>query len=242
MRSLGEEIVLVALRPDGRVNCATTLRFALAGAELVSLVIAERVGVQDERIVVLDPSPTGDALLDAALSDIVKVTGGGRPPKAKTWAARTRSHPVTSYLRRLAEVGIVREQRSKALGIFTSTRWIIQDPGPIASARERLDGIALSQEPVVAVEAAFGALVHVIGLDKILYPGGGGSPARNRLRLIAKGDPASRAVGEAMEGVRAGVDAAVEAAVDAAVHASVAAAHHAATSHHAGAGGGGGHH
>lgn len=242
MPNLGEEIVLVALRPDGRVNGATTLRFALAGAELVGLVLAERVGIQDDRIVVLDPSPTGDVLLDAAIADIVHVTGGGRPPKPKTWVARSRSHPVTSYLRHLAELGIVREQRSKALGVFTSTRWLIRDSGPITAARARLDGIALSQEPVAAVEAAFGALVHVIGLDKVLYPGSGGKAARSRLSLIAKGDPASRAVGEAMEGVRAGVDAAVEAAVDAAIHASVAAAHHAAASHHAGGGGGGGHH
>ncbi|WP_084316166.1 GOLPH3/VPS74 family protein [Actinospica robiniae] len=241
MPNLGEEIVLVALRPDGRVSGATTLHFALAGAELVSLVIAERVGIRDERIVILDPAPTGDVLLDAALADIAKVTGGGRPPKPKTWVARSRSHPVTTYLRQLAKLGIVREQRSKALGVFTSTRWITVDPTPVAAARARLDGIALSQEPVAAVEAAFGALVHVIGLDKVLYPGREGSPARARLNLIAKGDPASRAVGEAMEGVQAGVDAAVEAAVDAAIHASVAAAHHAATAHHAG-GAGGGHH
>lgn len=241
MRNLGEEVVLVALRPDGKVNSATTLRFALAGAELVGLVVAQRVGIRDERIVILDPSPTGDVLLDAALADIVHVTGGGRPPKPKTWVARTRSHPVTAYLRRLAELGIVREQRSKALGVFRSTRWIIVDREPVAAARARLDAIALSQEPVAAVEAAFGALVHVIGLDKVLYPGREGSAARARLRRITKGDPASRAVGEAIEEVRSSIEASVEAAVDAAVHASVAAAHHAASSHHAG-GGGSGHH
>lgn len=242
MPNLGEEIVLVALRPDGKVNGATTLRFALAGAELVGLVIAERVGIQNERIVVLDPSPTGDVLLDAALADIVHVTGGGRPPKPRTWVARTRSHPVTSYLRRLAELGIVREQRSRVLGVFSSTRWMILDPEPIAAARARLDAIALSQEPVESAEAAFGGLVHAIGLDRALYRGSEGGAARARLRLIAKGDPASRAVGDALEGVQASIDAAVDASVHAAIHASVAAAHHAASSHHAAGGGGGGHH
>ena len=239
MRKLGEDIVLVALREDGKVSSSATLRFGVAGGELVELVVAGRVGVERGRLTVLDSTPTGDALLDAALASIA---GARRAPQPKTWVAQSRAGHLQGYLRRMAELGIVREERVRVLGIFGSRRWPIQDPASISQARARLDAVALSEGPVSLTEAAFGGLVHAVGLDRALYRGSAGRPARARLQKIAKRDPASRAVGEAVDALQESVDAAVDSAVSAAVSASVHAAHHAASAHHGGGGGGGGHH
>ena len=92
MRTLGDDIVLLALRPDGRLAAAAKLRFALSGAELVGLAEAGRVGVDSDRIVVLDSAPTGDPLLDAALEDLV----GRRhptPPRPRRNPRRAAAQP-----------------------------------------------------------------------------------------------------------------------------------------------------
>jgi Golgi phosphoprotein 3 (GPP34) len=249
MRTLGDDIVLLALRPDGRLAAAAKLRFALSGSELVGLAEARRVEVDSDRIIVLDPSPTGDPLLDAALDDLI---GQRRPPSAKRWVARERPGLVGRYLQRLSEAGVVRAERHKVLGFLPSPRWPVVDLARAAEARQRLDALAASresQDPLEPTRAALGALVHAIGLDAVLYPGPDGRPARQRLKQIARVAPAAGPVQDALhdaqEAARAGVDAATDAAVraatEAAIHASVQAAHHAAQqSGHSG--GGGGHH
>ena len=241
MQTLGEDVVLLALRQDGRFHSTgAQLRLALSGAELVQLAASRRIAVEAGRVTVLDPSPTGDARLDAALADIGR---GRRAPKAADWVARPRPRHLDAYLFALAAAGVLRPERRKLLGVLPSVRWMAADAAPRAAARARLNAIALTQEPVDAVAAALGGLVHAIGLDRTLYPGREGQQARRRLKLVAERDPASRAVRSAAEAaVQASVDAAVNASVNAAVTAAVHATHHAAaaTGHHGGAGGGGG--
>ncbi|HEX4791531.1 MAG TPA: GPP34 family phosphoprotein [Actinospica sp.] len=244
MQTLGDDIVLLALRQDGKFHTAAgqRLRLAVSGAELVELAAARHITIERGRVVVIDPSPTGDARLDAALADIQR---SRRAPKASDWVAKQRSKHLGGYLAALAAEGVLRPERRKLLGVLPSVRWPAADPGRVDAARARLDAIALSDEPADAVHAALGGLVHAIGLDKALYPGREGHSARRRLKLVAERDPASGAVHDAVRAsVDASVDAAVEASVHAAIHASVHATHHAAAHDAAvgGHGGGGGHH
>jgi hypothetical protein len=49
----------------------------------------------------------------------------------------------------------------------------------------RLDTIALSSGPVGVTQAAFGGLLHAVGLSAVLYPRGEGRRARKRLQSLA---------------------------------------------------------
>lgn len=239
MRTLGEDIVLLALRQDGKLRAVEKVPFALSGSELVRLAAARRLTVEKGRVSVLDASPTGDPRLDDALVDIARHR---RPPKASDWVGKARSGHLNRYLEALADAGVIRRERYKALGFIPASRWLLAERAPLDAARARLDALALTDRPADAVQAALGGLVRAIGLDRALYPGREGQPARQRLKRLAERDPAARAVGGA---VRAAVDAAVDASVDAAVSASVHAAVHAsvhATQHAADHGGAGGHH
>ena len=242
MRTLGEDIVLLAIRPDGKLSVAEKLRFAVAGSELVRLAAERRVDVVDGRIEVLDRTPTGDVLLDAAFLHIQRAK---RAPRAKSWVAQLRPHLVGAYLKQLIARGVVRADRRRALGIFTTTRWTVIDSARAADARARLDEVARSSGTADAAQSALGGLVHAIGLDAVIYPrseGEASKSARRRLKEIAQRDAVSKAIHTAAE--RAAVDASIDAAVSASIHsavtASVHAAHHA--SHDGGAGGGGHHH
>jgi hypothetical protein len=240
MRTLGEDVLLLALRENGTVAAAEKMRFALAGSELVRLAEAGRVEIVKGRIVVLDPEPTQDPLsdslpdplLDAALASIRTAK---RPPRAKDWVAG-RAGMTRQYLQRLIDSGAVRLEVRKALRVFTVRRWFVLDRERVGRLRAELDAIADSEGPVDSPQAALGGLVYAVGLGASLYPGAEGRSARKRLEWIAKHNAAADAVGGA---VADAARAAIRASIDAAVSASVDAVHHAAT---AGDGGGGGHH
>jgi hypothetical protein len=267
MWTLGDDIVLLAIRQDGKLAESAKLRFAVAGSELVRLAAARRIDVVKKRIVVIDPTPTGDPLLDAALGGIVR---SRRPPYAKSWVSHASTSLPAAYLDRLAASGVVRKEHRNIL-MVTVTRWFAADIVRGTAARARVDEVAYSQGPVDSAQAALGGLVYAVGLAKDLYPGFKGHAARERLHRISRQDPSVSAVRAAVAdasraavdsatdaatrasmdaAVRASTDAAVRASVDAAVHAAIAAsvsasvdAAHAAAAHSGHDGGGGsGHH
>jgi hypothetical protein len=256
MDELGDDLVLLAARPGGALDIPAKLRFGLSGSELVRLAAAGRVDVERGRVMVLDVTPTGDALLDEALASM---TGGRRQPTAKAWVARQRPSLVDRYLARLEAAGTISADRRKALGFIPVTRWTVADMGRAARARARLEAVASSTGSVDSAQAALAGLASAIDVTRYVFPGLSGAGARRRLRQAARRDPAAgtvaRAVGGASDATdaarRAAIDAATSAATDAAVAASIDAATQAAVSaateaaHHAGGhdgGGGGGHH
>jgi hypothetical protein len=261
MDELGDDLLLLAARPDGTLAIPPKLRFGLSGSELVRLAAARRVDIVRGRIAILDTAPTGDALLDEALASM---TGGRREPTAKAWVARHRRGHVERYLARAEAAGTIRAQRRKALGFIPMTRWTVLDTARAAQARARLQAVAASTGNVDAEQAALAGLATAIDATRVVFPGLAGSAARKRLRQAAKREPAAADAARAAAGAadasaaqraatdaatRAAMDAAVRAATDAAVSAAVDAATQAAVSaatdagHHGGHGGAvGGHH
>jgi hypothetical protein len=132
METLAEDLLLLAVRPNGKLGAAPKLRFGLSGSELVRLAAARRVDIVRGRIVVLDAAPTGDDLLDAALQSM---TGGRRQPTAKAWVAHSRPGLVDRYLDRLAAAGVIRSEGRQIMGLFPGTRWVVVDTGRQAQVR-----------------------------------------------------------------------------------------------------------
>ncbi len=267
METLGEDLLLLAVRPNGKLGATAKLRFGLSGSELVRLAAARRIDIVRGRIVVLDVAPTGDDLLDTALQDMA---GGWRQPTAKSWVARSRRRLVERYLDRLAAAGVIRAEGRQVMGLFPGTRWVVVDTARQAQVRARLDAIASGSAGagnLDSEQAAFAGLADAIGLSALIYPGFAGAAARKNLKQAAKrerpaspaagavadaaaaSDAAARAADDARDAAMraatsAAVDASVRAATDAAVAASIDAATQAAISasadaaaHHGGAAG-----
>lgn len=239
MRTLGEDLVLLAINPrSGRLADADRLRFGLMGAELVRLAADRRVDIKDDRIIVLDAGPTGDPELDAALASLAQAR---RPPRAKKWVGAPRRRICQTYLAHLAEAGTIQADRG---GLLPVTQWRITDEVRAAAARARLDAIAGGSGPVDTEQAAFAGLASASGLGSHLYPGWGNRALRKRLDQVAKSrlvepaglastDATVRLAAEATDAaVRASAaarEAAVRAAQQAATDAAVRAASQAAT-------------
>ncbi len=263
METVGEDLVLLAIRANGTIGVAAKLRFGLAGAELIRLAAMRRIDIERGRIMVLDPSPAGDALLDDALASM---RDGRRPQTAKNWVARNRAGLTRRYLDRLVAAGTIRHERRRVLGFIPADRWIVADAGRVAQAKARLDAIAYGSGGVTSEQAALAGLASAIGLSRLQYPGSADRAAVKRLRTARRemspgvGADVVDATGAAVRDVTsaatdaavhaatdAATQAAIQAATDAAINASIDAATSAATeaAHHAASGGGhggGGHH
>src|SRR5580700_3547588 len=111
METLGDDLVLLAILPNGVIGAAPKLRFGLSGSELIRLAALRRVGVERDRVVVLDQAPTGDLFLDEALASM------HGSPSAKAWVVGSQDELVRRYLERLAAAGTIRLERRKALGL-----------------------------------------------------------------------------------------------------------------------------
>jgi hypothetical protein len=233
METLGDDLALLSLGPNGKIQQDRRLAIALAGSELVQLAARGQVDVADGRIVVRHAERTGDAELDLALESLLRAR---RPPKARVWVSQPRRGIVPAYLGRLEASRAVRSESA-----LVGTRWRIADPARVSGAAARLDAIARSAGPVDTAGVAFGGLAHAAGLDAILYRGLANRGPRTRLKQIAEGkvawaEPTSAVITDAVGGAAraaqaadAASRAAANAAAQAAVSASTAAAVSAAT-------------
>ena len=225
---LSEDLLLLALDAgQGRLGRTYAISYGLMGADLVRLAARGRIDIIDDQIVVRNPAPTGDAVLDAALARIGEPAS---PPRPGEWVQRPHPRICGWYLERLMAAGLICKQTR-----FLITRWRITQTGRLAEARQRLDLIACSAGPVGLSQAAYAGLACAIGLDHVLYPGRRQRAERDRLREIAAGqwtttpavasDSAAAASPDAGSGTgRAATDAATLAAIRAATDAVATAA------------------
>ena len=200
-------LLLVTDDASGRLSApADRVAAGLGGANLVELTLRNKVdltGEQDPgrpgRIIVRDPSPPGDAILDAALETVAGYQGK-RPS--------TVIRPLSKNLRRtlyerLAGNGVVRAEKNRILGVFPVRRWPAQDGSREAEVRRLMTQALVQQVAPDTRTAALIALVHAVGcVDKIVDPGQHGLSKRElraRAKKIAEGNWASAAVRKAIE-------------------------------------------
>jgi hypothetical protein len=200
------EDVLLLLVDDGtgrfRVD-STRLDNVLAGAVLVELVMIERVGFASEggflkrgRMVVLDPTPPGDPVLDRALVTIV----GSRPAKPEQLIAKLRKRLRTTLLERLCAAGALHRSTRKIMGILPRTSWDSVESSREKELRRRLqDALVADATPDLRTAAVVSLLAAVNAAHKIVN--GDKKAVKARAKEIAAGDWASAAVKKAIDAV-----------------------------------------
>jgi Golgi phosphoprotein 3 (GPP34) len=216
-------LLLVTDDASGRLLApAAQVDAGLGGAELAELTLLNKVELSGEgeagkagRIVVRDPSPAGDEVLDAALE--LLVAHQGSKPSAVI-------RPLSKNLRyrlyeRLAASGVVRAGQGRSFGIFPTHTWPAEDAHHEAQVRQLLTQVLVQQQAPDARSAALIALVHALRCEhQIVDPRPYGLSKRQlgaRAEEIAKGNWASEAVRNAITEIIAAV-AATTAAVTAA--------------------------
>jgi hypothetical protein len=216
------EDLLLLLTDDasGRLSTAAAqVDMALGGANLIELTLMNRVDLSREgdegrpgRIIVRDPSPTGDGVLDGALE--VAAAHRGKKPVALIG-------PLSRNLRqilyeRLAASGMVRAEEGRILGVFHTHRWPARDVREEAETRELITRALVEQSAPDARIAALIALLHALRCEhKVVDARACGLSTRQlgeHAARIASGNWASEAVRRAIDEMMAAIIAATTAA------------------------------
>ena len=214
------EDVLLLLTDDtsGRSTLSSShIDLVLAGAVLLDLAILRRVDVTprghpvgEGRLLVVDGTPTGDPLLDAALVRLA----GRKPRRAKDSLAPLKKHLRTAVLGRLAAAGLLRRQESRVLGIFPVTRWPAVDVMHKSEIRAGVRDVLTTGRNPTDREAALVSLLSAV--DKVPLVVGPTEVPRRELRRRAKSIAQGEFAGEAVRRAIAEMNAAVAGAVTAA--------------------------
>jgi hypothetical protein len=186
---------------------STRLDNVLAGAVLVELVTIERVGFASEggrfkrgRMVVLNPTPPGDPVLDRALATVA----ASRPAKPEQLIAKLRKRLRATLLERLSAAGALHRSTRKVMGILPRTSWQAVDSSHEKELRTRLQDVLLADAtPDVRTAALVGLLAAVNAAHKVVK--GEKKAVRARAKDIAAGDWAGAAVKKAIDAVEASI-------------------------------------
>jgi hypothetical protein len=168
-------------------------------------------GVKPGRIVVVDPTPAGDLVLDRALATVA----AGRPAKPEQLIAKLRRRLPAALLERLTAAGVLRRCTGKVMGIVPRTTWPAVDSSHKRVLRARLrDVLVAGATPDGRTGALVSLLVAVDAAHKVV--GGDRTAVRARAKEIATGDWAGAAVKKAVNAVYAAIAAAAVIAASAA--------------------------
>jgi hypothetical protein len=213
-------LLLVTDDASGRLSApGAQVDAGLSGANLVELALMNKVDLSGEgdagkpgRLIVRDPSPPGDEVLDAALG--IVVAHHGRKPSAVI-------RPLGKNLRRtlygrLAASGVIRAERGRVLGVFPARRWPTQDASHEETVRQLRTQALVQQTAPDTRTAALIALVHALKCEHKIFDPRRYGPSRRQLRAraaeIAEGNWASEAVRKAIDEMIAAVAAGAAAA------------------------------
>jgi len=208
-----EEIVLLQLDERGRLIelPLSAADVVLAGAALMELALHNKVDTDLDRFFVVDQQPTGDDILDDALSALIEEGGKTRISAAIERISLTTAAAIERItlnarqyrdiaLKRLVEKGVLREEEGRFLWVFHTRRYPVIDDTEQREVRARLRQLILTDEipdprdvVLLCLIDACGLLGLVLSLDEIAL-------RRTRIEQLTRldliGQAMTKAVGE----------------------------------------------
>ena len=211
-----EEIILLAHdEKTGEIGSglpSRILHIVLSGAVLMDLALENRIDTDPDSLVLVDSTPTGDALLDPTLA---KVAASAERRDTAFWigeTARNGDEIMEAALARLQSHGIL-ESDSTADGIFAlsnrvsrSRRYPRVDGEAVEDVRLRVMRALFTDDIPSPHDIALICLANACGLLSAVLSKQELNEVRDRLDLIRKMDLIARVVAGAVEALEADVE------------------------------------
>jgi Golgi phosphoprotein 3 len=147
--TMPEEILLLMLDDEtGRLQerAAPSGDYAIAGAVLAELALAGRIDTDPKRLYVVNPAPTGDALMDRALAQIVAAPEAG---DSRHWI-ETLAADADSYrdalFERLVGKGILKRVEGRFLWVFPERRYPVISDKEEREVKARIMGVLFQDD------------------------------------------------------------------------------------------------
>ena len=192
---IAEELILLMLdEQSGYLEMVPGWDFScvMAGAVLADLALERRIETDLERLYLVDPTPTGDDLLDPTLKDIAE---SDEKSDAQFWIERNTRHAdeiVAATLDRLVERNILTHQTGGFWGLSrdvarsgTYPTHAIETRG---ESKARVLNVILNDEIPDPRDAILVALMHTCGGFKMLLEEEDYEERLDRIELVARLD------------------------------------------------------
>ena len=174
----------------------------LAGAALMELALSNRVDSDLERLILVDPKPTGDDILDDVLKQLGEVGGELSAGEVLERISVNGEKYQEMALKRLIAKGVLREENGRFLWVFRTRRYPVVDDSEQREVRARLRQLLLTDEipdprdvVLICLIDACGLLGLVLGPDEI-------ARTKTRVEQLSRLDLIGRAVTKAVAEIR----------------------------------------
>ncbi|MCY4460034.1 MAG: GPP34 family phosphoprotein [Albidovulum sp.] len=214
MLRFAEEIILLLLEDENGKFVHVpelSMRCVLAGAVLMDLAIELRIDTDLDKLVLLDPTPVGDPLLDPTLEKIAeaekqRVEESEKERDARYWVeltAREADSIREVALARLIERGILRREDDRLLWVFRSRRYPVIDGQAEREVKLRIMEVLFSDAIPGPRDVVIISLADSCGIFKILLSEREYKRARERIHNVRKMDLIGQAVSNSVREIEA---------------------------------------
>ena len=203
-----EEITLLMLNDeDGEFVHVPgwSMQCAYAGAALMDLALEYRIDTDLKRLVLLDPTPVGDDLLDPALALIAQ---SKETYDARYWIdqlADGAEELREKSLARLVERGILRREEGRFLWVFQSRRYPIVDGEAEREVKLRIMEVLFSNEIPDPRDIVLICLVDACGILRELLTARELERASERIDQVRKLDLIGQAMSKAVWDIQSSI-------------------------------------
>ena len=205
MLTFTEEILLLLLDDeDGSFVpiSKASMGCVIAGAVLMDLAFAYRIDTDPQALVVNDPTPTGNAMLDPTLA---KLAAHGEPSNTRTWirllsiedAPDIREQALESLVAR----GIVEMREARVMWAFRTRRYPTVDDNVEQEVKLRIGEVLLSDDIPDPRDAALIGLVDACDLLRDIFPDRNIEQLRPRIEQLREMDLIGRELAGAIRDI-----------------------------------------
>ena len=211
MLTFAEEILLLLLDDESGEFVpapAWSRQCALAGAVLMDLALANRIDTDLQKLAVVDPSPTGDELLDPVLATIVEAM---EVQDARSWVERLAGEQSgriqDQALARLVRRGILESEGGRLLWAFRARRYPTIDGKVEREVKLRIMQVLFSDEIPSPRDIVIICLADACRIFNQIMPERQVERARERIDVVRRMDLIGRAVAGAIRDIEASIAA-----------------------------------
>jgi hypothetical protein len=199
--SLQEEFLLLCLNDDtGRFE-TMFLGYGLNAAGLGELLLADRLRLENDKVKVADATPTGDEVLDTALT---RLAMSKRIRALSWWVWRLYKQPATAQeilVPRLIRRGILTQREGKVLWVFPRDEYPTVDGTHEQQMRRQIGDAILREGSFDDRTAILIALLSAAGVLRFVLRGLDWQQRRKclrRVKRIQESSPLASALGQAL--------------------------------------------
>ncbi len=206
MLSFPEEIMLMLIEDEsGRILHVPELsmRCVLAGAVMMDLAMLDKIDSDLEKIIVIDPTPTGDKLLDPILKEISE---NSEQKDAKAWVeslALDSERIKLLALNRLVEKKVLEKIDDRFLWVFRTRRYPVLDGKVEQEVKLRILDVLFSDKIPSPRDIVIIGLVDACGIFKHILSEVQYKKCQSRIKQVRNMDIIGRAVTNSVRDIEA---------------------------------------